>query len=431
MNQEKAVYQASPESEMLMLEPEIIQRIRAFAELGWGSKRIAQELCVARNTARRYLRNLHIVGPHQRPQRRSLGAEMAAEAARLLREEAAGNAVVVHRLLGTQGARASVRTVQRVVAPERVALRAAQVASVRFETAPGKQMQIDFGEKRVSIGGEAVKVHFFVAVLGYSRRIFVRAFLSERHDDWREGIVGACERFGGRPESLLIDNPKAMVLENTVDSEGQRRVILHPGFKAFCKDWGLEARACAPYRARTKGKTESGVKYVKRNALAGLSFASMAALEAHLAAWMQLADGRIHGTTHERPGERFEQAERLALRPLPQRPTPVRERRLRRRVHNDCFVNIDTARYSVPYRFVGNYVEVRVGCDDVRVYAGSACIAQHQRSLEPHAWVRNAEHFDGLLKRCVQVPSSGTVTATAAIQRPLQAYADAIAGGAP
>jgi hypothetical protein len=119
MNQEKAVYQASPESEMLMLEPEIIQRIRAFAELGWGSKRIAQELCVARNTARRYLRNLHIVGPHQRPQRRSLGAEMAAEAARLLREEAAGNAVVVHRLLGTQGARASVRTVQRVVAPER------------------------------------------------------------------------------------------------------------------------------------------------------------------------------------------------------------------------------------------------------------------------------------------------------------------------
>jgi hypothetical protein len=79
---------------------------------------------------------------------------------------------------------------------------------------------------------------------------------------------------------------------------------VHPAFAAFCKDWGVGVAACRPYRARTKGKTESGVGYVKRNAIAGLAFTSFAALEAHLARWMTEADQRVHGTTHERPIDR-------------------------------------------------------------------------------------------------------------------------------
>lgn len=78
-------------------------------------------------------------------------------------------------------------------------------------------------------------------------------------------------------------------------------VVFHPGDLAFCRDWDITPRACRPYRARTKGKTESGVKYVKRNGLAGREFASFVALETHLVAWMAEADQRIHGTTHEAP----------------------------------------------------------------------------------------------------------------------------------
>ena len=71
---------------------------------------------------------------------------------------------------------------------------------------------------------------------------------------------------------------------------------------AFCQLHGIAPRACRPFRARSKGKVESGVKYVKRNALAGMSFTSFEALEGHLDRWMrEIADVRVHGTTHERP----------------------------------------------------------------------------------------------------------------------------------
>src|SRR3954470_22100043 len=109
---------------------------------------------------------------------------------------------------------------------------------------------------------------------------------------------------------------------------------------------------------RSKGKVESGVKYVKRNALAGRTFASFAALEAHLVAWMMEADGRVHGTTHEQPIDRFARDEEVVLRPLPARPLPRREQRVRRGVAADAFVDVETVRYSVPHALIREHVEV-------------------------------------------------------------------------
>jgi transposase len=101
--------------------------------------------------------------------------------------------------------------VQRAVAPVRQAHRAADVATVRVETAPGAQMQIDFGEKRVTVAGTAITLFLLVAVLSYSRRTFVKAFLPERQDDWREGIAAAFLHFGGVVLSVLGDTARALV----------------------------------------------------------------------------------------------------------------------------------------------------------------------------------------------------------------------------
>jgi hypothetical protein len=131
------------------------------------------------------------------------------------------------------------------------------------------------------------------------------------------------------PHVLLGDNARALVLGR---DRATGTVSFHPAYLAFCRDWDVQPRACAPYRARTKGKTEAGVKFVKRNALADLTFDSFAALEQHLAEWMVGADQRRHGTTREAPIARFERDERLALRPLLERAMPRRTQRLRRRV---------------------------------------------------------------------------------------------------
>jgi transposase len=408
-----------------MVEPRIVRQIRELAGQGWGSRRIGQELGVARNTVRRYLRGGAEAERQVRPRARRLDERGRAEAVRLFEGVAEGNAVVVRELLRSQGVDASVRTIQRVVEQRRRQQRVAQVASVRFETAPGQQMQVDFGQKRVRIAGELVRLYFLVAVLSYSRRLFVKPFLSERQDDWREGIAEAFVHFGGVPRTLLGDNARALVVGR--DRVAQT-VTFHPAYLSFCRDWSVAPRACAPYRARTKGKCESGVKFVKRNALAGRAFDSVAALEAHLSGWMREADERQHGTTHEPPRVRFERAERAVLQALPAHPVPRREQVLERRVAHDAQVDIDTVRYSVPHRLVRDRVEVRVGVDHVRIFHGTELVATHRRCREPHGSVIDPSHYAGLWRGPVEEAIVPGESPLAAMGRSLEDYANLIEG---
>jgi transposase len=410
-----------------MLKPEVVDRIRELAGRGLGSKRIARLLGVSRNSVRRYLAGAP-VGYQERPKARRLDAAALREVQDLFETVAAGNAVVIQQELAARGLPIGLRTLQRAVAPLRRERRAAALATVRFETPPGQQLQIDFGEKVVQIAGRPVTVYLMTAVLGYSRRLFVRASLAQRQDDWLEGLDEAFRHFGGLTEQVLCDNASPLV---TSHDPRAGEVVWNPGFEAFCRDRGLTAVACRPRRARTKGKIERGVGYVKHNALAGRSFASFAALQAYLAKWMvAVADQRVHGTTRQRPADRFEPEERRALRPLPPRPLAVRTRRLKRRVSTDCFVDIDTVRYSVPYRHVRETVEVVVEGERVEIYLRGACIARHARAYEPHALVRIPAHFEGLFRRGAPTPAPAEGPADE-VARPLSIYAELVEGGRP
>src|SRR5262245_52608925 len=415
----------SPTREVPVVEGEVVLAIRALADCGLGSRAIARAVGVARNTVRRYLRQSVETEGQVRPTARRLTDDRRLEARTLYEGPAGGNAVVVQRLLAARGLTVSVRTIERAVADLRRARRVARLATVRVETAPGDQVQIDFGQKRVQIAGTWVRVFLLVAVLSYSRRLFVKAFLNERQDDWREGIAAAFTHFGGVPRTLLGDNARALVVGR---DRGTGTVIIHPAYLGFCRDWDVQPRACAPYRARTKGKTEAGVKYVKRNGLADLEFGSFAALERHLAAWMAQAAQRIHGTTHEAPLVRFARHERAALRPLPVCALPRREQRLRRRVAHDALVDVDTVRYSVPHRLVRDHVDVVIDEQTVRIVHGTTVVATHARSLEPFARVIDPAHYAGLWR----VPTSAPAVAArslALLGRDLREYAAIVAGG--
>jgi len=245
----------------------------------------------------------------------------------------------------------------------------------------------------VLIAGERIKVYFFVLTLGFSRRNYVRAFTNERLESWLAGMEGAFRHFGGVTEVVLLDNSKPLVTSHDVKT---REVVFSEHFKAFAKHWGFTPRACAPYRARTKGKDERGVGYVKRNAIAGREFAPWADLEAHLERWMrEIADVRVHGTTEERPIDRFER-ERAALRPIDGKPSFVQVREFRRVVHTDLCVELDTNRYSVPWQHIGNEVTVRVRDGVVTVHYAGAEIARHPASTGRKERVINSRHYFGL-----------------------------------
>jgi transposase len=404
-----------------MRAPEEVAAMLRLHALGWGSRRIAAELGCCRDTVRRRLK----AGgwrPYRRSGRPTTLAGLEGWLAERFRQHR-GNADVLRQALEREhGRRVSLRTLERAVAPLRQELRAEALVTLRFETTPGEQLQIDFGELRVPIGDEMVRVFLFVATLGYSRRIYVQPFRHERQSAWLDGLEGAFRHFGGVPAEVLFDNARPLVQHH---DPATREVVFNDRLHAFARYWGTRPRACAPFRARTKGKDERGVGYVKRNAIAGHAFPSWAALEAHLAWWMrEVADRRIHGTTGEPPIERFARAEAAALRPLGARPPFRQVRELVRRVQADGCVEVDTNRYSVPWRLIGASVSVVVSDGQVRVTHAGAEVACHAERRGRRERVTEAGHLADLLAR-PPVPAA----AAPELLRPLAEYERLLGGG--
>ena len=394
--------------------PDEVAAILAMSRQGLGSKAIAKELGISRNTVRRYLRAGGWVGYDTSSRPKALAG--LDEVLRTEMRKHGNNAEVVRQELAKSGGTAvSLRTLERAVRPYRELARAAAIATARFETGPGEQSQIDFGERFVTIAGERMKVYFFVLTLGFSRRIYVRAFTDERRDSWFAGMESAFRHFGGVTGVVLLDNPKALVKSHDVKT---REVVFSESFLAFSRHWGFTPRACAPYRARTKGKDERAVGYVKRNAIAGREFASWGELEGHLELWMrEVADRRIHGTTEERPIDRFER-EREHLSPIAGRPSFVRIRELIRVVHADLCVEVDTNSYSVPWEHIGKEVTVRMANGTVTIHLAGSEIARHPEASGRKERIINHRHYFG-----IEIP--GAPKGSGELARPLSEYAAA------
>ena len=417
-----------------MQTPEDVQAMLKLASLGWGAKRISREMGCSRNTVRSYLRQGGWQ-PYRTPPRRSRLTPHREWLAAAFRQHRGNCDVVRQELQREHGITVSLRTVERAVAHLRRELLAQTAATVRFETPPGHQLQIDFGTVRVPINDEPVKVHLFVATLGYSRRTYVAVFLHERQSAWLQGLEGAFRHFGGTTREVLVDNARALVSEHDAQT---REVVFNDRFHAFCRYWGVAPRACAPYRARTKGKDERGVGYVKRNAIAGHRFASLQALQAHLARWMrEVADVRVHGTTAESPIARFERDERSALAPLAAKAPFLQVRELQRRVHTDACIELDTNRYSVPWKLIGESVTVLVAERQVRVLYAGQDVACHAQSAGRRMTVIERSHLSGIVgSHAVGVswlakPSAARPAPEipAELLRPLQEY-ETVLGGA-
>ena len=333
-----------------------------------------------------------------------------------------GLAAKAHFDADEHGVAVSLRTVERAVKPLRQQWRAQALATVRFETAPGAQLQIDFGERAVMIAGERERVYLFVATLGYSRRLHVRVFRHERQASWFDGMESAFAAFGGVAAEVLLDNARALVVHHDPVT---REVQFNDRLLAFAKHWEFVPRACAPYRARTKGKDERGVGYVKHNALAGREFASFAALEAHLEQWVrEIADVRVHGTTGEAPIARFAR-EAAALKSIAGKPPFTASRLLQRRVQADCCVEVERNAYSVPWRLIGEPVHVELGGGQVRIFHAGRQVAEHVERLGRRERAVLAEHYVGVAK--AWPPSAMTATANELL-RPLAEY-ETLAGG--
>lgn len=241
--------------------------------------------------------------------------------------------------------------------------------------------------------------------LGYSRRAYAEGYEHEQMSALLEAHEHAFEWFSGRCEQLLYDRMRTVC---SPGGEGQAR--LNTTFEAFARHWGFEPRLCRPYRAQTKGKVESGVKYVKGNFLPGRNFRDMQDFNEQLHQWLlEVADLRMHGTTHQRPIERFAQeAARLV-------PTSGQARFLDamirdRVVAEDWLVSIDTNRYSVPCRLIGKTVQlVRQGAVWQIRHRGEL-VAEHPVASGRYQLCVNPAHGPGAIARNARTHYSSAAT---------------------
>lgn len=357
--------------------------VRALFERGVSRKAIARQLDLDIKTVRKWVRRSY------EPQRRRPRGRLLDRFSEFLRARSAEvgfNGAVLLRELRGQGYTGGYSAVARYISAWRDEHRREGVGTVRFETGPGEQSQVDWGSTWTWLGEERTRVHLFVMVLGYSRRVFARGYLSEGLDPLLDAHARAFEHFGGRTATILYDNPRTIVLSK---DETSGAVTWNAAFKDRMDFYGLTIRLCRYYRAQTKGKVESGVKYVKRNALAGRRFADLDALNAALQEWcLAVADERVHGTTHERPAERFRREEAAVLIPVDGRRPSPRERIESRIVPRDGYVAVDANRYPVPLAWAGRTIEVRILAEEIVLLSSGADPVHHARLTGKHQVAR-------------------------------------------
>jgi transposase len=377
------------------LEAEMVDRnkygaIRELAGNGVPKKKIARQLEVTVKTVRRALKQ-----PQWEPyQRQKSATTVLSQFEQWLTSRAPEvdfNAAILFRELKLSGYTGAYETVKLFVRPLREEHHNRLDAVMRFETAPGKQGQVDWGSSQVWLGDNRVRIHFFAMVLGYSRRLFARAYLDERLPTLLVAHQEAFAWFGGSPKELLYDNPKTIVVDRK-----ERHPTLQSGFADFAGHYGFSPRLCQPYRPQTKGKIESGVKYIKRNFLAGRRFIDLDHLNRELERWIiEVADVRIHGTTGCRPSERFTEERLISLTSVP----PYRlETAITRPVSRDCMITFGSNRYSVPWRYVGQTVQLEQWGDEIRILSGEEIIATHQKLIGTGQKRSNPAHYQGLFR---------------------------------
>jgi transposase len=375
-----------------MIRKEDFAVIQALHQRGVYQKDIAAELNVHPKTVSRALQRQG--APEREWEKR--GSKLDAYKGRVdqLLSEGVWNAVVILREIRAAGYEGGYSILLEYIQPKRV-LRPSQ-ATVRFETEPGKQLQSDWGEVVMEIAGQKQKVYFIVNELGYSRRFHFWCTDNADAEHTYEGLVRSFEYLGGVTQEVLVDNQKSAVLQasNVGKPKFNERFVDLAGY------YGFTPRACRPYRARTKGKDERMVGYIKHNFFVRYRcFESWAHLNQLAEQWLrEEADPRVQGTVKEVVAERFER-ERPHLKSLPQVRYDTSYLEYRQAAW-DGYIEVRGNRYSVPAAMAGQRVAIRIGLDGLlRIYQAETMVASHTLKDRQEGWSTLAEHRSDMWRK--------------------------------
>jgi transposase len=301
-------------------------------------------------------------------------------------EEAPYSAVRILEKLAEQGFDGKYSIVKEYVRGKKMDLN--EKATVRFETMPGLQGQVDwafFEDFKVLEEGAEKKLYCFLMVLGYSRMRYIEFVTDMSTNTLIRCHANAFRYFGGYPEEILYDNMKQVVVKRLLKQEDS---TLNRQFEDFAGFYGFKPVLCRPYRGQTKGKVERTVQFVRDNFMVGIKYSSLDDLNGQALAWCNKVNGKAHATTNEIP---FERLKKEGLNPLKRE--YIIDRINLRRVQKDCLISYGGNQYSVPSEYAGKDVAVVALDNMLAAYYEGKQIALHKISYQKRDMVVNAHHY--------------------------------------
>jgi transposase len=255
-----------------------------------------------------------------------------------------------------------------------------QKATIRFETTPGLQAQVDWKEKVTMVNkkGEVFIINVFLMVLGYSRLKFVKLTSDKRQETLFECMYEGFKYFSGVPKEVLFDNMKTVI-----DREEStfKNVVINKKFKSFSKDAGFEVITCRAYRPQTKGKVETLAKLTNRLKAYNEEFENFEELDKIVMEFNEDINNEISQGTKEKPIERFTK-EKVYLSPFSSSEClkGYFSKEKEYKVYPDSMINYKGQKYSVPIRFMGKCVKVFEAEDIINIYFDTDLISSHPKS---------------------------------------------------
>lgn len=363
--------------------------INAMHRQGLTQREIAKRLGISRNTVKKYLDNPQLAfEPPKKRERSSKLDSFFGHIKAWLEEDPEYKATWIYdRLasLGFSGSYEIVKAKVRELKNERL-----KVAYMRFETEPGYQAQVDYGEFQVERpDGGVDKLFVFAMILGHSRRMYAEIVRRCDLPTFLDCHIRAFRHFGGLPREILYDRMKNVYVGKIL---GRDR--FNDSLMGFALHYGFTPRVAPAYAAWVKGKVERPYSFIREGFWRGYGFVCRESANRDLSAWLAMKDQRVHGTTHEVVSQRFDR-ERPFLSPLPRRDFDT-SYRIYRKVAKDCTVRFERNSYVLPHTLVGKQVLLRVKDQDMRIFADDRQAAQYAIPGDKGNLVQNPLFYEAL-----------------------------------
>jgi transposase len=369
----------------------VVVDVLVLKRKGLSQREIARRLGIHRKTVKKYLEHPGLVGRYEmkKPRRSKLSAFMGTIES-WLEDDERYKATWIYDHLRPLGYGGSYETVKRKV--RQLKEERSRRAYIRFETEPGRQAQVDFGEFQVeSSGGGIEKYYLFSMILGYSRKLYAELIARCDLPTFLDCHIRAFEYFGGVPQEILYDRMKNVFIRKVAGKAEFNKTLM-----GFAVHYGFKPEVTPAYAPWVKGKVERPYHFIREGFWRGYSFTDLRRATRDLLEWLQVKDERVHGTTHEKVTVRFER-ERAYLGRLPLYVFDTAFR-VYRKVHKDCTVHFEGNQYVVPHRYVGKEVVLRIKEKTVRIHADSKNLVSYKVPESKGHLIQDPRFYEALRK---------------------------------